>query len=387
MSRPLYITRPLLPDLQDVRAMLEQIWSSKNVTNGGPLHQALEQELERYLGVPCAMLFNNGTIGLLVALKLMDLPQGSEVITTPLTFAATAHAIAWNGLRPVFADVDPETLTLDTASVQQAITDRTSAILPVHVYGTVCDVHGLQQIADEHGLRLIFDAAHVFGATVDGKGIGAFGDASVFSFHATKLFNTLEGGLITTPNTVDRENIYFLRNFGIKNEDEVVSIGINGKMNEFQAGIGLLNLNIVGEERRRRSLLRQQYSEILKHLPGVALPPTQPGVVGSEQYYRVVIDPKQLGASRDDIYDRLKAKGIYCRKYFHPICTDFGPYRGYPIITAREAPYADVVKSQVLCLPFHSGVDEIDIEEICAEFLRPQLGGRATSGRASASAH
>lgn len=370
MARPLYVTRPLLPDMNDLQPLLAEIWQSKMLTNGGPLHQKLEREIEKYLNVPSAMIFNNGTIALLVALKMFELPIGSEVITTPLTFAATAHAVTWNGLEPVFVDVSPDTLTIDPASVVKAITSRTSAILAVHVYGTICDVDALQVIAAKHGLRLIYDAAHAFGATYNDRSIGTYGDASVFSFHATKLFNTLEGGLIATNQVKDKETIYYLRNFGIKNEEEVVAVGINGKLNELQAAIGLLNLPLVHHERSLRAQLREKYSNFLRKVPGIALPIAQPGVLNSEQYFHIVIDPAIFGRSRDDVYNRLKRKGIFSRKYFHPICTDFAPYRDYKIHSVRNDPYVSLVKSQVLCLPFHSGVDDEDIEDIRAEFVR-----------------
>jgi dTDP-4-amino-4,6-dideoxygalactose transaminase len=369
MTRPLYVTQPLLPALHDVHGMLDEIWHSKILTNGGNLHQRLEDELRKYLNVPTAMLFNNGTIALLVALKLCDLPPGSEVITTPLTFAATAHAISWNGLVPVFADVTPGTLTLDPAAVKKAISPKTSAILGVHVYGTVCELDELQHIARMHGLRLIYDAAHAFGVNVDGRSIASFGDASVFSFHATKLFNTFEGGLIASARSEDRESIYYLRNFGIKNEEEVVSVGINGKLNELQAALGLLNLPLVKQEMELRSRLRMQYVEFLRDVPGIQVQPVQPGVSSSEQYFPLVIDPRKFGRSRDDLYESLKLRAIFARKYFHPICTDFVPYKGFRVYTARESPYVETVKSQVLCLPFHSGVSEVDVKDIRAEFL------------------
>jgi len=368
MPRPLYVTRPLLPDLNAMHVLLREVWDTRILTNGGPLHERLESELKNYLDVPTAMLFNNGTIALLAALKFLDLPEGSEVITTPLTFAATAHAIHWNGLVPVFADVSPDTLTIEPESVRRAITAKTSAILGVHVYGTVCDLKGLQAIADEHGLQLIYDAAHAFGVTVDGQSIGLFGNASVFSLHATKLFNTAEGGLITTGHAEDAEDLYYLRNFGIKNEDEVVSVGINGKMNELQAAMGLLNLPLVSEEKRVRSQLRERYQDFLQPLPGIWLPPRQAGVSPSEQYFQICIDPALFKRSRDEIYQSLRQKEIFSRKYFHPICTDFEPYKNYPIHSVRNTPHVEVVKSQVLCLPFHGGVTEEDIEDIRDEF-------------------
>jgi dTDP-4-amino-4,6-dideoxygalactose transaminase len=369
MPRPLYVARPILPSLEDVQPYLKGIWDRQVLTNGGPLHDQLEEELSRYLGAPTAMLFNNGTIALLTALRMFDLPPGSEVITTPLTFAATAHAISWNGLTPVFADVSPDDLTLDPVSVEAAITPRTSAILAVHVYGTVCALDALQEIATRHGLPLLYDSAHVFGSMVSGRPIGTFGDASVFSFHATKLFHTFEGGMIVTNRKEDRERIYYLRNFGIKNEEEIVSVGINGKMNELQAMIGLLNLPLIEKERAARVELRRKYRALLTDLPGIRLQPEQTGVLNSEQYFAIQIDPAGFGRTRDDIYLALKAQNIFARKYFHPICTDFEPYRGYPIHSVRSRPAADLIKNRVLCLPFHSGVDDRHVAVIRDVFL------------------
>jgi dTDP-4-amino-4,6-dideoxygalactose transaminase len=369
MSKPLFVASPILPDLEDLKPYLESIWDRRILTNGGIFHGELEKELSRYLGVPTAMLFNNGTIGLMAALRMFNLPLGSEVITTPLTFAATAHAISWNGLVPVFADICPDDLTLDPASVELAITEKTSAILAVHVYGSVCNLDALEGISKRHGLRLIYDAAHAFGTTVYGRPIGTFGDASIFSFHATKLFHTFEGGMITTNRAEDRETISYLRNFGIKNEEEVIGIGLNGKMNELQAVIGLLTLPLVEAEKKSRLALRQKYENFLGQLPGIRLLPAQPGVCNSEQYFPIQIDSNIFGRTRDDLYNGLKERDIFSRKYFHPICTDFEPYRGFPIHTARPLPYVQEVKSTVLCLPFHSGVDDSDVDEMRDEFL------------------
>ncbi|NOD34430.1 MULTISPECIES: DegT/DnrJ/EryC1/StrS family aminotransferase [unclassified Ruegeria] len=377
MRDPLYVTRPMLPDRNDLKAMIDDIWASGVVTNGGPVHGLLEENMANYLGVPTAMLFGNGTIGLLAALKLLHLPPGSEVITSPLTFAATAHSIHWNGLRAVFADVSPETLTLDPRSVECAITSNTSAILGIHVYGTACDVDALQEIANAHELKLVYDAAHAFGTEIKGRPIAMFGDASVFSFHATKLFTTLEGGLVATPKPEDQQRLYYLRNFGILNEEEVVDIGINGKMNEVQAAVGLLNLPHVDEERSKRRKLRAFYDEQLSALPGLRTQVRQEGVTCSEQYYPLVIEESLFGCSRDDIYEKLKSRNIFARKYFHPICTDFAPYRGFPIISAQDRPYVETVKSQVLCLPFFGAISEVDAEEICSIIVGMCKGNRA----------
>lgn len=364
MPRPLYVSRPTLPERSDFDRLLDEVWRTRILSNGGPFHERLEVALAEYLGVPTAKLFNNGTVALMCALKMFSLPPGSEVVTTPLTFAATAHAVTWNGLVPIFADVAPSDLTLCPQSVERAIGARTSAILAVHVYGTVCDLEALQDIATRHGLKLIYDSAHVFGTTVNGRGIGTYGDASVFSFHATKLFHTLEGGMITTQRREDADDIYFLRNFGIKNEEEVVSVGINGKMNELQAIMGLLNLPQVETEKNARRQLRNAYVEFLSDLPGIELQPEQPGVIRSEQYFPVVIDENRFGRSRDDIYDSMRRIGIFARKYFHPICTDQEPYLGAEIVSIRRFAYAEEVKRRVLCLPFHSGVEPADINDI-----------------------
>jgi dTDP-4-amino-4,6-dideoxygalactose transaminase len=364
LEENLYISKPLLPDLAKLNAYLERIWDSKWVTNNGSLHIELEMRLAERLQVPTAMLFNNGTIGLMVALKLFDLPPGSEVITTPMTFAATAHSIAWNGLKPVFADVTEDNLTIDPEAVEAAITANTSAILAVHCYGCICDHEALSELAHKHGLKLVYDAAHAFGATLDGRSVASLGDASVFSFHATKLYNTLEGGLLTTNNEADRERIYLLRNFGILNEEQVVGIGINGKMNEVQAAIGLLNLEVFEDERLKRRALRRKYHELLDDIDGIVLQTTPDNVVNSEQYFLVRVDSEVYGKTRDDIKADLEEKKIFPRKYFHPNCNDYDCYRDYPIVTDRERPYVEKAKSEVLCLPFHSGVEALHLEMI-----------------------
>jgi dTDP-4-amino-4,6-dideoxygalactose transaminase len=363
-TRPLYVTRPLLPPLPEVVELMEGIWSRKIVTNCGPLHERLEAELRSYLGVPTASLFNNATIALMCALKLFNLPAGSEVITTPLTFAATAHSISWNGLKPVFVDVLEDTLTIDPDAVRLAITPNTSAILAVHVYGTVCEIDELQDISRQYGLPLLYDAAHAFGVEVNGRPIASFGDASVFSFHATKLFTTLEGGMIATPNEADYSMLHFLRNFGIKNEEEVLEVGLNGKMNEVQAAIGLRSLALVGDERASRAKLRLKYELALADLPGITLQKKQVGVTQSEQYFPVLVDASRLGRTRDQVYDQLKQKEIMARKYFHPICTDFIPYKGFVIATKHAVPVVERIKASVLCLPFFSQVTDEDVDEI-----------------------
>jgi dTDP-4-amino-4,6-dideoxygalactose transaminase len=273
LDSPLYVTSPLLPNLDNYIQYLKKIWESKYVTNNGLMVQKLEEELKELLNVPVAETINNGTIALMIALKMFKLKENSEVITTPMTFAATPHSITWNGLKPVFVDVKKDNLTIDPEAVEKAITKNTSAILAVHVYGSICDYKALEDIAKRYNLKLIFDAAHAFYAKIDNKSVASLGDASIFSFHATKLFNTIEGGLIASKYKDLENDIKLWKNFGIKNEDEVVLPGINGKMNELQAAIGLLNLKIFKKELIKRRKLRKEYDSFLKNLPGIKVQP------------------------------------------------------------------------------------------------------------------
>jgi len=364
-SEPLYVARPIMPPLDELMKLLEGIWSTRIVTNEGPLHNRLEAELSALLRVPVAKLFNNGTSGLQAALLALDLPQGSEVITTPLTFAATAHSITATGLRPVFADISEDTLTLDPTSVERAITPKTKAVLAVHVYGTLCDHAGLSAVCQAQGLKLIYDAAHAFASDHFGLSTAAMGDLSVFSLHANKLYNTFEGGIVTATDEGMAERLRLVRNFGIANENEVRLVGINGKMSELNAAIGLLNLGLFETERALRSQLRSDYDEIIAEIPGIRPQIRQEGVSQSEQYYAILVDPAS-GTTRDEIYDALKLRNIFARKYFMPICTDFDCYKGEPIYTAAASAVADKVKDRVLCLPFHSGVQPYHVDIIAS---------------------
>ncbi|WP_026756653.1 DegT/DnrJ/EryC1/StrS family aminotransferase [Sediminimonas qiaohouensis] len=366
MNDPLYVSRPLIPELSDLTALLQGVWASQQVTNEGSLHNQLEVALARHLEVSVAKLTCNGTAALQCALLSLDLPRGGEVITTPLTFAATAHAIMACGLTPVFADVDEVTLTLDPAAVARAITERTVAVIGVHVYGTLCDHVALRDICNAHGLKLVFDAAHAFGATLEETPVGAMGDLSIFSLHASKLYNTFEGGLVTSTDPVDSQRLRLARNFGIENEEVVRSVGINGKMSELNAAIGLLNLQKYEEERAVRSALRTAYDRIVERFPGLTKQIRQVGVKQSEQYYMIRVDPVTFGAGRDKIYTRLKDFQIFSRRYFWPICTDFECYRGQTIYSVHEQPVVEQVKNTVLCLPFHSGVLPHHVEAIDA---------------------
>ena len=361
---PLYVAKPLMPSLTDLHDLLKEVWDSGIVTNGGPLHCRLEDELAKFLGVPVAKLFCNGTVALQCALLCLELPAGSEVITTPLTFAATAHVITACGLKPVFADIDPVTLTLDPIAVECAITENTRAVIAVHVYGTICDDAGLQSICNKHGLDLIYDGAHAFASNLCNKPVAAMGSMTMFSLHATKLFNTFEGGLITSNNSNDALRLQLSRNFGIADEETVRTVGLNGKMSELNAAVGLLNLKSFERERELRSNLRFAYDKILDSLPGLTKQIRQVEVKQSEQYYALLVDPSIYGSSRDEIYNRLKAKQIFARRYFWPICSDFDCYRGMKIHTVHDKPVVEQLKDRVLCLPFHSGVSSCHIAAI-----------------------
>jgi dTDP-4-amino-4,6-dideoxygalactose transaminase len=367
---PIFVAKPMLPDRRNVHDYIDRIWKSGLVTNEGPLHNELENRLKVLLDVPVAKLFCNGMTAMLAGLHVFGFKPGAEIITTPLTFAATPHAIALGGFKPVFADVAPDTLTLDPEAVERAITPNTAAIYAVHVYGTICDNAGLMAVCRKHGLKLLYDAAHAFGVTVDGAPVGTMGDATTFSLHATKLYNTLEGGLLTAPDGDLAQRFRLLRNFGIVDEATVSDIGFNGKMSEVHAAIGLLNLDIYETERTFRRNLRANYDSIVSDIDGVRPQVKQPGVVSSEQYYLLVIDEKVHGRSREDIYNALKERGIHTRRYFWPICTDFEPYKDYPIYSTRNRPVVEAVKNSLLCLPFHSGVQDVHINAIAEELRR-----------------
>lgn len=364
MNKNIYVTQPLLPNLENLEKELSEIWESKIVTNAGVKHNLLEEKLKEHLGVPNVSLFNNGTLALLTALKALDLPLGSEVITTPFTFAATPHCISWNGLKPVFCDIEPDTMCIDPEKIEELITGNTSAILGVHVYGFPCQVEKIQKIADKYNLKVIYDGAHVFSTEIDGVGIGNFGDITMFSFHATKLFNTIEGGCLTYKDNSLERKIYNLRNFGIRSEELVEDIGINGKMNELQAAIGLLNLELYRKEQEKRKVLREFYNSHLEQIKGIKIPKMPKNVTDSYQYYPIVIED-DYPLNRDELYDKLKLHNIYTRKYFYPICSDYECYKDLPSSSVENLPVANDYKNRVLCLPFYGDLDEEFREKIC----------------------
>ncbi len=362
-AEPIYVTRPLLPPLEALQARLAEVWTARWLTNAGEQHEELGRAIRAYLGVPEVSLFNNGTIALLAAVRALGLR--GEVITTPFTFPATPHAISWSGATPVFCDIDPETMTLDPVSVEAAITSRTTGILAVHVYGIPCDVAALQALADRYGLKVIYDAAHAFGTRINGVGIGNFGDASMFSFHATKLFHTAEGGALTSRSEASRTAFDHLKNFGILNQEEVDVVGINGKMNELQAALGLAVLERVPDEVRSRQAIIARYREQLTGVAGLALMPEPAGVESSCQYFVVRIDRQAFGCSRDVVFEGLKHYNVFARKYFHPLCTDYACYRELPSAAPGRLPVASVAVGQVLCLPLYGTLALPDVDRIC----------------------
>ena len=344
-QKPILVTQPSLPPLDELLPYLEQIWESRTVTNGGPFHEQLEQALCDYLQVPYISLFANGTIALVTALKALDL-QG-EVITTPYTFVATAHSLVWNGIKPVFVDIDPVTLNLDPSKTEAAITENTSAILPVHVYGHPCDVDAIELVAKKHGLRVIYDAAHAFGVRCHCGSILNHGDLSVLSFHATKVFNTFEGGAIVCQDLETKMHIDQLKNFGFVSETSVVQTGINGKMNEFSAALGLLQLKYIDEAIEKRRMIDTLYRRELAGIPGIRCHVLPDSIHRNYSYFPIFIE-NRYPMSRDELYDKLKANGIHTRRYFYPLVTDHAFQRK---IRRDNLNVSRKTSDSVLCLP------------------------------------
>ena len=368
----IFVTRPVLPKIEEVTEKLKDIWSAKWLTNNGPQHSMLEAELENYLKVPYLSLFNNGTIALIVACQSLRL--SGEVITTPFTFAATTHILSWNNIQPIFCDIDAETMNIDAEKIESMITPHTTAILPVHVFGTPCNVEKIQEVADRYGLKVIYDAAHAFGVEIGGKGIGNFGDISMFSFHATKLYHTVEGGALVHGDKNLKQRIDLLKNFGIKNEDEVVMPGINGKLNEVSSAIGRIMLNYVEAERQKRIALHKIYNSELAEVEGVKLmPQVADNVKLNYQYYIIRIDAEKFGKSRDEVYDEFKKYNVYTRKYFHPLCSEFTCYRQLNSARKENLPVANKIADQVLSMPMYGELSADDVKKIC-DILKSMRG-------------
>lgn len=360
---PIYVTRPLLPPVEEVTAKLTEIWSTQWLTNNGTQHELLERRILEHLSVPHLSLFNNGTIALITAVQSLRL--SGEVVTTPFTFPATPHVLSWNNIRPIFCDIDPVTMNIDADKIEAVITPHTTAILGVHVYGTPCDVFKIQATANRYGLRVVYDAAHAFGTRIGDVGIGNFGDIAMFSFHATKLFHTAEGGALsfTDPNLKPR--IDLLKNFGIKSPDEVVMPGINGKMNEIQAALGLLVLGYVHEETEKRKCIIQTYKDLLGDVDGITLMHEPAGVTISCQYFVIRIDEQRFGSSRDAVLNVLQEHNVIARKYFYPLCSEYTCYKQLPSANPGNLPVAHQVVQEVLCLPLYGRLQESTVQRIC----------------------
>lgn len=349
-NKPTYVTQPYLPPLEQFVPYLEEIWDSKVLTNGGPMHQKLEQALCEYLGVEHLALFANGTVALVTALQALRVT--GEVITTPYSFVATAHSLLWNGIKPAFVDVEPKTLNLDPGRIEAAITPHTTAIMPVHCYGHPCDVDAIQKIADIYNLRVIYDAAHAFGVQDAHGSVLRHGDLSVLSFHATKVFNTFEGGAIVCPDAKTKQRIDYLKNFGFADEVTVVAPGINGKMCEFNAALGLLQLKHIDEAIARRREIDATYRDQLAGVAGIRCLGDAGEKVANHSYFPILVDP-DYSLSRDALYQRLRDHDIYARRYFYPLISDFPMYRGMPSAQRGNLPVAADASAKVLCLPIY----------------------------------
>lgn len=363
MANDILVTRPLLPDKEEYYKEIESIWETRWLTNMGEKHRMLQQELKRYLGVENIDLLTNGHMALELSLQALNLKPGSEIITTPFTFVSTTHAIARNGLKPVFCDVNPVDYTIDADKIEDLITDNTSAIMPVHVYGNVCDVEKIGRIAQKYNLKVIYDAAHAFGVTYRGKGIGSFGDVSCFSFHATKVFNTVEGGASCYHDEAFGKRLYGLKDFGIRDQETVDQIGANAKMNEFCAAMGLCNLRHVNDAIQERAKIVERYRENLDGIPGLQLNVNQKDVKQNYAYFPVVFDEKTFGSSRDDVKEKLAENHIWARKYFYPTVNSMDCYR--QVYNANDTPIALRLSHKILTLPLYADLTLKDVDRIC----------------------
>lgn len=360
-ASPIFVTQPYLPSLSEFVPYLEKIWDSHVLTNGGPMHQQLERALGEYLGVEHIALFNNGTVALLTALQALRI--SGEVITTPYSFVATAHSLLWNGLKPVFVDIDPVTLNMDPAKIEAAITPQTTAIMPVHCYGTPCDVDAIQKIADIYNLKVIYDAAHAFGVCRDDGSILRHGDLSVLSFHATKVFNTFEGGAIVCPDVKTKQRIDQLKNFGFVDEVTVVAPGINGKMSEINAAFGLLQLQHMDKVMARRREIDARYRQGLKGIKGLQVVDESSATTANYSYFPIFING-DYPIRRDALYQNLKDHGVFARRYFYPLISEFPMYRGLPSAKPSNLPVATDIANKVLCLPIYPALSDLDVERV-----------------------
>ena len=356
------VTSPLLPNLDEFNELLKDIWDKKWITNNGTYHQMLEKSLAEYLKVPYISLFTNGTLPLLTALQALRIT--GEVITTPYSFVATAHSIWWNGCKPVFVDIEEDTCGIDPDKIEAAITPKTTAIMPVHCYGKPVKMDAIQAIADKYGLKVIYDAAHAFGVEVDGKSVLESGDMSTLSFHATKVYNTLEGGALIVKDAATKKRIDYLKNFGFAGETEVVAPGINSKMDEVRAAYGLLNLKQVDAAIEARRQVAIRYREALRDIPGIRFFDDMPGVRHNYSYFPIFVNEKEYGKSRDQLYFEMRDRGILGRRYFYPLISTFSTYRGLPSAAPENLPVATKIANEVICLPMHHELSEGDINRV-----------------------
>lgn len=369
----IYVTSPLLPPLEEFIPYLEQIWQNKQLTNGGPFHQQLEQALADYLGVKYISLFANGTLALLTAFQALRLT--GEVITTPYSFVATSHSLLWNKLTPVFADIDPHTYNIDPRKIEALITPQTTAIMPVHCYGVPCEMEKIQQIADIYGLKVIYDAAHCFGVKKEGVSVLNHGDLSVLSFHATKVFNTFEGGAIVSHDAKTKQRIDYLKNFGFAGETRVVAPGINAKMNEVEAAFGMLQLNYIDQALAERKAIADNYRQLLDGVEGITQISVPADVTWNYAYFPILVEP-EFGIDRDALYESMKDEGIMTRRYFYPLITSFAMYSTLPTASETNLPVANEIAAKVLCLPIYPGLSREDQQHVVDVIRRTAFAAR-----------
>jgi len=367
LEKPVFVTQPDLPPIEEFIELLQQIWGNKILTNNGPFHQQFEQALAEHLGVKYISVFTNGTLALMTALQALRIT--GEVITTPFSFVATTHSLWWNNIKPVFADIESEHFNLDPEKVEAAITPQTTAIMPVHVYGTPCKLERFQQIADTYGLKLIYDAAHAFGVKINGDSVLNYGDLSILSFHATKVFNTIEGGAIICHDEKTKKRIDYLRNFGFADETTVIAPGINAKMNELQSAYGLLQLKNIDSCIKKRKKIATIYREQLKGIDGISYIEDIEGVENAYSYFPILVDKAKLGFTRDELYEELKKRNIFGRRYFYPLISQFPTYRGLISANPSNLPIATKVAEQVICLPIYSTLDFDTVSNICVTLM------------------
>lgn len=362
MQKQITVTTPLLPDLDEFSKMLKEVWESKWITNNGHFHQRLEEALCEYLKVPYISLFTNGTLPLLTALQALRI--SGEVITTPYSFVATTHSLWWNGIKPVFVDIDPSNCGMDPDCIEAAITPKTTAIMPVHCYGKPCDVVRIQSIAEKYGLKVIYDAAHAFGVEVDGKSILEYGDLSTLSFHATKVFTTIEGGAMIMHDETTKQRIDYLKNFGFESETEVIAPGINSKMDEVRAVYGLLNLRQIDAAIEARHQVAIKYRAALRAVKGIRFFDDMPGVKHNYSYFPIFVNADEYGMTRDELYFKMRDNGVLGRRYFYPLISTFSTYRGLPSAVPENLPNATRVANEVICLPMHHQLSDDDIDRV-----------------------